>query len=57
MANYAAAGATAGGTSAAGVLPVTGGPDSIWFWMVVFVLISAGFAVLRLFPRKFDDDS
>ena len=57
MANYAGAGATMGGTSAAGVLPLTGGPDSIWFWMVVFVLISAGFAVLRLIPRKVEDDS
>jgi ABC-type multidrug transport system permease subunit len=46
-----------GGTSAAGVLPITGGPDSFWFWIVVFVLISAGFAVLRLFPRKTKDDS
>lgn len=57
MANYAGAGATMGGTSAAGVLPLTGGPGSFWFWIVVFVLISAGFAVLRLFPRKTKDDS
>ncbi|WP_158694535.1 hypothetical protein [Streptomyces canus] len=57
MANYAGAGATMGGTSGAGVLPLTGGPGSIWFWIVVFVLISSGFAVLRLFPRKVKDDS
>jgi hypothetical protein len=57
MANYAGAGTTASSAGAAGMLPLTGGPDSIWFWMVVFVLISAGFAVLRLIPRKIKDDS
>ena len=57
MANYAGAGMTASGAGTAGMLPVTGGPDSIWFWIIVFVLISAGFAVLRLVPRKIKDDS
>ena len=57
MANYAGAGTTVSGVGAAGMLPVTGGPDSIWFWMVVFVLISAGFAMLRLVPRRIKDDS
>lgn len=57
MANYVGAGTTAGGTSGAGLLPVTGGPESVWFWIVVFVLISAGFAALRLVPRKIRDDS
>ncbi len=57
MANYAGAATTASSAGTAGMLPVTGGPDSIWFWMVVFVLISAGFAVLRLIPRKTKDDS
>ncbi|MEV7066703.1 hypothetical protein AB0N97_28500 [Streptomyces collinus] len=57
MANYAGAGTTAGGTTGAGLLPVTGGPESIWFWIVVFVLVSAGCAALRLIPRKVEDDS
>ncbi|MEU3921660.1 hypothetical protein ACFYW6_04115 [Streptomyces sp. NPDC002659] len=57
MASYAGAGTTASSAGAAGMLPLTGGPDSIWFWVVVFVLISAGFAVLRLVPRKIKDDS
>ncbi|CAL9358806.1 hypothetical protein ABZ613_37605 [Streptomyces collinus] len=57
MANYAGAGTTAGGTTGAGLLPVTGGPESIWFWIVVFVLVSAGCAALRLIPRKVEDDA
>jgi hypothetical protein len=57
MANYAGAGTTATGTGAAGMLPITGGADSIWFWIIVFVLVSAGFAALRLIPRKINDDS
>jgi hypothetical protein len=57
MANYAGAGTTATGTGAAGMLPTTGGADSIWFWIIVFVLVSAGFAALRLIPRKINDDS
>ena len=57
MANYTAPGTTAAGIGGAGMLPVTGGPDSIWFWIVVFVLISVGFAALRLIPNKNTDDS
>ncbi|WP_367323217.1 hypothetical protein [Streptomyces sp. HUAS ZL42] len=57
MMNNAGAGTAATGTGAAGMLPLTGGPDSIWFWIVVFVLVSAGFAALRLVPRKTKDDS
>ncbi|MEU4084058.1 hypothetical protein ACWD4F_31745 [Streptomyces aureus] len=56
MANYTSAGATAGGAGGAGLLPITGGPGSFWFWIVAFVLISAGCAALRLIPRKTDDD-
>lgn len=56
MANYISAGTTAGGAGGAGLLPVTGGPGSVWFWIVAFVLISAGCAALRLIPRKSDDD-
>jgi hypothetical protein len=57
MANYVGAGTTAAGTTGAGLLPVTGGPGSVWFWIVVFVLISAGSAALRLIPRKVRDDA
>ncbi|MDX5566604.1 hypothetical protein PYK79_29565 [Streptomyces sp. ID05-04B] len=57
MANYSGAGTTAAGTGAAGVLPVTGGPGSLWFWIVVFVLVSAGCAALRLVPRRTHEDS
>ncbi|GGX19879.1 hypothetical protein [Streptomyces lomondensis] len=57
MANYVGAGTTAGGTSGAGLLPVTGGPGSVWFWIVVFVLVAAGCAALRLIPRKIRDDA
>ncbi|MEU6272955.1 hypothetical protein ABZ871_11135 [Streptomyces populi] len=56
MANYTSAGTTVGGAGGAGLLPVTGGPGSVWFWIVAFVLISAGCAALRLIPRKTDDD-
>jgi len=57
MANYAGAGTAVTGTGAAGMLPLTGGSDSIWFWIIVFVLVSAGFAALRIVPRKTKDDS
>ncbi|MFJ9903410.1 hypothetical protein ACIRVK_10990 [Streptomyces sp. NPDC101152] len=56
MADYAGAGTAASAGVGAGVLPVTGGVDSIWFWVVMFVLVSAGFAALRLVPRKRHDD-
>lgn len=56
MANYAGTGTTATGVGATGMLPVTGGPSDFWFWVVVFVLISAGFAALRLVPKKNTDD-
>ncbi|MER5467565.1 hypothetical protein ABZX90_11995 [Streptomyces sp. NPDC002935] len=52
MADYTGAGTVASAGVGAGVLPVTGGVDSIWFWVVMFVLISAGFAALRLIPRR-----
>jgi hypothetical protein len=55
MADYTGAGTAASAGVGAGVLPVTGGVDSIWFWVVMFVLISAGFAVLRLIPRRVND--
>ncbi|MET9581185.1 MULTISPECIES: hypothetical protein [Streptomyces] len=57
MANYVGAGTTAAGTTGAGLLPVTGGPGSVWFWIIAFVLISAGSAALRLIPRKVRDDA
>ncbi|CAL9651028.1 hypothetical protein ACFW2V_22035 [Streptomyces sp. NPDC058947] len=57
MANYGGAGTTAGGAGGAGLLPVTGGPGSVWFWIVVFVLVAAGCAALRLIPRKVRDDA
>ncbi|WP_458246879.1 hypothetical protein [Streptomyces sp. MAI_2237] len=55
MANYIGAGTTAAGVGGAGLLPTTGGPGSVWFWIVAFVLVSAGCAALRLVPRKTDD--
>lgn len=56
MAHYTGAGTAASAGVGAGVLPVTGGVDSVWFWVVMFVLVSAGFAALRLVPRKRNDD-
>lgn len=55
MADYTGAGTVASAGVGAGVLPVTGGVDSVWFWVVIFVLISAGFAALRLVPRSVND--
>ncbi|MFD5583966.1 MULTISPECIES: hypothetical protein [unclassified Streptomyces] len=55
MADYTGAGTAASAGVGAGVLPVTGGVDSLWFWVVMFVLISAGFALLRLVPRRTGD--
>jgi hypothetical protein len=55
MADYTGTGTVVSSGVGAGVLPVTGGVDSIWFWVVVFVLISAGFAALRLIPRRAND--
>ncbi|MCH0565952.1 MULTISPECIES: hypothetical protein [unclassified Streptomyces] len=56
MADYTGAGTAASAGAGAGVLPVTGGVDSIWFWVVMFVLVSAGFALLRLVPRRTGGD-
>ncbi|MEU3841131.1 hypothetical protein AB0E88_14000 [Streptomyces sp. NPDC028635] len=56
MADYTGAGTAASAGVGAGVLPVTGRVDSLWFWVVMFVLVSAGFALLRLVPRRAHDD-
>lgn len=55
MADYTGAGTAASAGVGAGVLPVTGGVDSLWFWVVMFVLVSVGCAVLRLVPRRSGD--
>jgi hypothetical protein len=48
---YSTAGATAGTAAGAAMLPVTG-LNLVWYAVAAFTLISAGFAMMRLVPRR-----